>query len=68
MHGKMVKTPDLEGSVPTGGQCHPLKGRATPNELGLSGYPRAPPLSISWRQAEGGAELACSRVAAMHDC
>jgi hypothetical protein len=34
------------------------------NELGLSGYPRVPPLSFSWRHAEGGAELACSRVAA----
>jgi hypothetical protein len=32
-------------------------------ELGLSGYPRAPPLPAIWRQVVGGAELTCLRVA-----
>jgi hypothetical protein len=32
------------------------------NELGLLGYPRALPLSASWRQVEGGAEPTCSKV------
>jgi hypothetical protein len=35
-----------------------------PNVLGLPGYPRAPPMSVDWRQVEGGAELTCSQVAA----
>jgi hypothetical protein len=30
------------------------------NEPGLSGYPRVSPLSATWRQVEGGVELACS--------
>jgi hypothetical protein len=34
-------------------------------ELGLPGYPRAPPLSASWGQVVGGTELTCSRVASV---
>jgi hypothetical protein len=34
------------------------------NELGLPGNPTASPLSISWKQVEGGTELACSQVLA----
>jgi hypothetical protein len=35
------------------------------NELGLSDFSRVPPLSTSWRQVEGGAELTCSQVVAV---
>jgi hypothetical protein len=44
------------------GSSHTMDFRA--NELGLSGYPRAPPLSASSRQVEGAVELTCSQVAA----
>jgi hypothetical protein len=35
------------------------------HELGLSGYPRVPPLPSSWRQVVGGAEFTCSQVVTM---
>jgi hypothetical protein len=34
-------------------------------ELGLPGFPRAPPLPTDWA-SDGGTELACSQVMTMH--
>jgi hypothetical protein len=53
MHGKMVKTPDLEGSVPTGGGATPSRGEPPPMSSGCRATPeRRPYLSVGGKQRE----------------